>query len=307
MALSMDAPPVQYVTTSDGYSIADRVSGDGRPAVFVPLYFNHIDQIWRNVSGNFMTPWLEGRRFHFIQCNARGQGMSARGLRPDETVASFTRDIEALVQRERLGRFVLLSLGGLSHIAMAYALSNPQRVEALVLCCASVPGAPWPRAYQTLASEDWEAWLRTWHPPGMTPEQMHDGLDFLKVSISQADQAARQNALAGSTVPENLSSLIPPTLIFTPVDTSIGARSGQWSLPHACPTLDLSPSTALRRSAIPEASLKAIDDFLSRVPNAVPVGDSVSAPLASSLSTREVRSCDSSPRARATSRLQTSW
>jgi hypothetical protein len=33
----MDAPPVQYVTTSDGYDIAYGVSGEGPLLIHVPL------------------------------------------------------------------------------------------------------------------------------------------------------------------------------------------------------------------------------------------------------------------------------
>jgi DNA-binding CsgD family transcriptional regulator/pimeloyl-ACP methyl ester carboxylesterase len=275
----MDAPPIRYVKTADGYSIAYCVSGEGRSAVFAPLYFNHLEQIWRNSGGNFMPPWLDAlsRRFRFVQYDARGQGMSSRGLRASETVRSFCRDIDSLAEREQLDRFVLLSLGGLSHIAMSYALQNPGRVEALILCCASIRGGPWPRAYQALASEDWEAYLGTWHPPGLTPEQMQSGLDFLKLSINQADEAVRQNALATSNVSERLSSLLTPTLILHPREYFHWRQEWSMELASRLPNARFVIVDGTSPLGDVDQGIKAIDDFLSILPLAkAPAGKAMS-------------------------------
>jgi len=42
----MDAPPVQYVTTSDGYNIAYTVCGEGTPLVFMSSPFMHVQLYW---------------------------------------------------------------------------------------------------------------------------------------------------------------------------------------------------------------------------------------------------------------------
>jgi hypothetical protein len=44
----MDAPPVQYVKTSDGYSIAYAVQGEGMPLVVAPAGFSHVQLNWKN-------------------------------------------------------------------------------------------------------------------------------------------------------------------------------------------------------------------------------------------------------------------
>lgn len=78
----MDAPPVQYVTTSDGVSIAYAVSGSGPTLVILPGAFEHVQLAWQYPP---LQPWLEGlaQRFQVIQIDERGAGMSTRGLAED--------------------------------------------------------------------------------------------------------------------------------------------------------------------------------------------------------------------------------
>ena len=47
---AMNAPPVQYVTTSDGVSIAYGVAGEGIPLVRVPSMYGHFSLQWKRAS-----------------------------------------------------------------------------------------------------------------------------------------------------------------------------------------------------------------------------------------------------------------
>jgi hypothetical protein len=78
----MDAPPVQYVRTSDGYDIAYCVSGHGRPLIAMPGPFSNLRDRWASPS---YRPRFESfaARFTFIQYDSRGEGMSTRGI-PDD-------------------------------------------------------------------------------------------------------------------------------------------------------------------------------------------------------------------------------
>jgi hypothetical protein len=78
----MNPPPVQYVTTSDGYSIAYAVSGTGSPLVVAPAIWNHVQNSWLPESPFGRTPTLHtwAKRFQVIAYDSRGQGMSQRGL-----------------------------------------------------------------------------------------------------------------------------------------------------------------------------------------------------------------------------------
>src|SRR3972149_4278618 len=78
----MELPPVQYVTTSDGFNIAYAAVGTGRPFVFAPLPFSDLGYYAKAPADEF--PMLEGlaTRFRLVLFDGRGQGMSTRGL-PD--------------------------------------------------------------------------------------------------------------------------------------------------------------------------------------------------------------------------------
>jgi hypothetical protein len=79
----MDAQPVQYVKTSDGYNIAITVSGSGQPLILFPILLVDIHALWRQAlqaaarafrtfSGHYVRlqrrgdvhPWTPGRHHH---------------------------------------------------------------------------------------------------------------------------------------------------------------------------------------------------------------------------------------------------
>src|SRR5690606_8735637 len=132
-ASTMDAPPVQYARTSDGYDIAYAVCGTGRPVVWMPHLFSHIQVYWS--EDTFIRRWLEAlaSRFQLIQYDGRGQGMSPRGLRQGLSLDDLTRDLQAVLEHLRLTHPVLIAVGWAGHVAMRYAAQNPTRLDALVI------------------------------------------------------------------------------------------------------------------------------------------------------------------------------
>src|ERR1051325_8671854 len=104
----MEPPPVQYVRTSDGYSIAYGVSGRGLPLVLLSAAFRHVQLAWQYPG---LQQWLEGlaARFQLVQFDSRGTGMATRGLTEHYTPADVVCDAEALIERLRLQRVVLMA------------------------------------------------------------------------------------------------------------------------------------------------------------------------------------------------------
>ena len=76
----MEAPPIQYLRTNDGYDIAYSVARKGHPLVHVPGAFSHVQLFWQEQS--VLYPWLIAlkARFRLIQYDGRGRGLSTRGL-----------------------------------------------------------------------------------------------------------------------------------------------------------------------------------------------------------------------------------
>ncbi len=136
----MDAPPVHYVTTSDGCKIAYTVCGEGRPLICTPFGgFNHVQLNWQRGY----SPWLQGlsERFRLIHFDGRGQGLSTRGLPESASMADWGRDLEAVADGLQLDRFVILGCFLWSHVAVRYAVDHPERVDALVSLYAGPVGA----------------------------------------------------------------------------------------------------------------------------------------------------------------------
>ena len=128
----MDAPPVQYLKTSDGYNIAYTVSGEGVPFVFMPRPYSHLQLLWGIATHRFALESLASS-FHLIRYDGRGQGMSTRGLAESHSVDDNELDLEAVVQRLRLNRFVLFGPVNSASVAIQYAAKRPESVHALIL------------------------------------------------------------------------------------------------------------------------------------------------------------------------------
>jgi DNA-binding CsgD family transcriptional regulator/pimeloyl-ACP methyl ester carboxylesterase len=262
----MDAPPIQYVTTSDGLSIAYCVSGDGKPILLLPNAWSHIQLFWR-------TPWRRtlpealSARFQLIQYDARGQGLSSRGLGPGHRREDYCLDIEALVAHLKLGRFVLFARNLFCQVAVDYAVKHPTQIEALVL---GNPAARLYQGFEGVRERDWQLYTETIARLSNLPADPATIAEQFRSAINQEDHLRQLEALTWNEVPAEATGLKVPTLIF---DSSTSPLSSQeWRLRLA--------------AAIPGAQVTTVDDpssgFFSasgRTPSAVPVIESFLASL----------------------------
>jgi pimeloyl-ACP methyl ester carboxylesterase/DNA-binding CsgD family transcriptional regulator len=279
----MDAPPVQYVTTSDGYSIAYAVSGQGRPIIWMPHLFSHIQVYWRENS--FIRQWLEmlAARFQLIQYDGRGQGMFSRGLVPEMNLADHVRDLEAVVNRLRLESFILLAVGWSGHVALHYATVNPGRVEALVLQGCPVHGADYEMTvFDELASRDWEGFLRMIAALGQ-PEDVSGSIARLRQTVNQADHVALARAWNASDVSGLLANVSVPTLILHPRDYFSLPLDAATRLAAGIPNSRVVVTDGRTAPGDAAQSAQAIEDFLTEV-----AGQPSRATLSPLLSQREV-------------------
>jgi len=217
----MDAPPVQYVTTSDGWSIAYTVSGEGTPLVYVSSPFDHARLYWTTPSVFRDLLQALAARFKLICYDSRGQGMSSRGLPEDFRIEDFETDLEAVVGHLQLDRFVLLAFHGSARVAIKYAAQHPERVLALILVNAntgdpSLDTRSTPSDLEEVARRDWDLFVEAMARLLWPSEELAVGKAIVRESITRADYLRRARAWPSYNVAALLHKLRAPTLVMAP-------------------------------------------------------------------------------------------
>jgi len=274
----MDAPPVQYVTTSDGYNIAYAVSGEGRPFVFLPLGMSHIQVDW--TEDTWVKPWLQGlaARFQLIQYDGRGQGMSTRGLKQDFVLEDLEIDLETLVNRMKLESFLLMGIRPFGHVAIRYAIRHPERVDALILLSCPVTMAS--LSAVILRGAGFDAMLRAQAAIAQAPD-IAASVERQRKSVNESDAVIFSRTLGRSSVAEVLGQVHAPALVLHPEAVDIPLEESM-KLAAAIPNARM----MMIKSPAVEEGLKAIDDFLASLPPRD--GQPAAVPAPSTLSPREV-------------------
>jgi pimeloyl-ACP methyl ester carboxylesterase len=155
----MESPPVRYVTTPDGYRIAYTACGEGLPFVFMPAWTNHVQAVWNGSHGNLLRALAA--RFHLITYDSRGMGLSTRALGKYLTLDSYLVDLDAVLEKQKVDRFILLGSHSSALLAGHYAARHPDRVLALVLMNSGVCwlGDAIPSLWDELPRESWDTFL----------------------------------------------------------------------------------------------------------------------------------------------------
>jgi DNA-binding CsgD family transcriptional regulator len=285
----MEAPPIQYVTTSDGYNIAYCVTGSGRPFVLMPEPFNHLHMIAASPTHrSLLDPLAE--RFKLVQYDPRGFGLSSRGLRSGHTIRDNIIDLEAVVDRLGLERFVLYGPYFYGTTAADYAAKHPERVEALILWNIDMGS---PRAANVfindVATQSWDLFLETFARTFHSYEDTAAAIARMRASVEPADFGQHDDPAW------DIRSMLPSV----PVPTLVAARR--------TPTMNLEAAGKEVAALIPDARLvlfddvagghytndgstpglvHAIDGFLASLPS-TPSESSAARPLTDGLSARE--------------------
>jgi DNA-binding CsgD family transcriptional regulator/pimeloyl-ACP methyl ester carboxylesterase len=214
----MGAPPVQYVTTSDGLSIAYAVSGKGTSLLFLPgAAFYHVQLAWEYPR---LQDWMQGLSLHFrlIQLDPRGFGMSSRAISEDLARQDYQKDIEAVIDQLKPGRFVLAAVSTGVDLAIDYALEHQEQIIGLVL------GTSWLRyataLFDTLPSQDWDAFIYSITPRDRSLDERERIVQLRRQAFDQRNYLLFSRVMYGQ--PEAyavkterlLSGLRTPTLVL---------------------------------------------------------------------------------------------
>jgi pimeloyl-ACP methyl ester carboxylesterase len=122
---------IQYCTTSDGVRLAYCKIGKGTPVVRTPHWFAHLEY---DLKGPIYRHQILGLAHHhsLLRYDGRGLGLSQR----DVAEISFERsveDLETVVDRAGLERFILIGLSQGGAVVVAYASRHPERVTHLII------------------------------------------------------------------------------------------------------------------------------------------------------------------------------
>lgn len=132
-ATSNAAQQIRFCRARDGVRIAYATSGDALGPVLVKPanWLTHVDHdhdsaVWRH--------WVAelGRGRRLIRYDERGCGLSDHNA-ADLSFEAWVRDLEAVVDAEKVERFSLLGISQGCAVAIAYAARHPERVDKLVL------------------------------------------------------------------------------------------------------------------------------------------------------------------------------
>jgi pimeloyl-ACP methyl ester carboxylesterase/DNA-binding CsgD family transcriptional regulator len=280
----MDAPPIQYVTTRDGLRIAFCVAGKGRPLVFLPNNWNHIQMFWR-------TPWRRSlfeplaQRFRLVQYDARGQGLSSRGLQDSHAFDAYIKDLEAVVDHLALDRFVILARNLFTQVAVRYTALHPERVEALVL---GNPVAELYHGFEDLARQRWDVYTETIARLTNLPQEASEIAREFRLAMDQADHLKLTATLQHADVAGDVERLTMPALVISSATSPIHSHEWGIQLASRLPRAqfltidDRNGSFFSSGSEIPPA-VAVIERFLGEVQSGMPVPTS----LPSGLSQRE--------------------
>ena len=287
----METPAVQYLTTADGYNIAYSVTGSGRPFVLMPEPFNHLHMIASSPAHrSLLEPLAE--RFRLVQYDPRGYGLSSRGLGPGHTSRDNIIDLEAVVDRLGLERFVLYGPYFYGTTAADYAVKHPERVAALVLWNIDLGS---PRAanvfIEDVRKHSWDLFLETFARTFYSYEDTASVIARMRASVEPGDLGPHDDP--GWDIRAMLRNVRVPTLVVA----------------RRTPTMNLETAGKEVASLIPDARLvlfddvaggrytndgstpglvHAIDDFLASLPGASADPATMSArPPADGLSARE--------------------
>lgn len=223
----MEAPPLQYTKTTDGYSIAYMTLGTGPVLVFLPDVFQHAERLWSRGPTGRTLQYL-AQRFQVILYDSRGQGMSQRGLSEAHQMSDYEIDLEAVIEASRAERVALFGPNYFGHVAMRYAIAHPGIVTALVLCDTESGSSLLRPELNELARTNWDLFLlivaRTLFPRGDTTALV----SYFHASADAPDHLRLIDVVSGSNGLSVAPQVSVPTLILAPIEDRAVPGSTGW-------------------------------------------------------------------------------
>ena len=219
---------ITFCRTKDGINLAVACVGQGIPLVSIPTWLTHLEYDWQNPGRAPLWCFLADR-FRLIRYDGRGFGLSDRDV-TEISLATFERDLEAVVDALDLRRYALLGISQGVGTAIAHAVRYPHRVTKMALIGgfargrnkrASTKEIELGKALIAVMREGWvnenSAFLRMFSSvfiPGASPEQIKWYADLLRISTSAENAVRNHGGIDEIDIVDLLPKVSAPTLVL---------------------------------------------------------------------------------------------
>lgn len=278
-------PKTRYAKTSDGFSIAYQILGDGGlDLVYLPGFVSNLEYQWENpLYARFLRRLASFSRL--IMIDRRGTGLSDR-VSPKETppIEVLMDDLGAVLDEAGSRRAALTGFADGADLCALFAATHPDRTAALVLYGASAitrhaDDTPW-----GWTEEEWESYLEDlaigwgteeyvqqtlrWAAPSVAADE---GLQrwfgsFLRMAASPAAAVAIETICRDIDLRPILPTITVPTLVVHRIEDAVesieGARYIAERIPHA-KLVELPGGDQLPWAGDADALTNEIEEFLT--------------------------------------------
>ena len=253
-------PQIRYAQTADGVAIAYAVVGQGPPLLYARALFSPgVDDelalstaLWSSLTDSHTI----------VLWDLRGEGLS--GTAPEAGFDDWVADLEAVADAAGAERFDLVGVLKQSHVAMAYAARQPDRIDHLVLHTPSAPGLSLrsltPEWLFALAPGHWDDFVDIYALRLLGWDQAvvaHRWADRMRAHYTSAQFLHQVEVMASMDATGDAASIKTPTLVVDDRDASIFGKNPL-----------LAPFARQLAAAIPGAQLAIIkpgDAFAAQV------------------------------------------
>jgi len=214
-------PQIQYVTTSDGVSIAYYAIGQGPATLYVTMPLTHLEAEW-DFEPLRMAFTAAAQTSTFVRLDPRGFGLSDReGV--DFDVDGFVLDIEAVVEHLGLEKLRIFAVAYATVPALVYTARHPDKVTHLVQSAPATSGIEMSnerfRSLMDLARVDYELAMETMvltYFPYVPDHLRRDLAGLMRAGI---DETGFQRLVAAAQLWDadtDAASISTPTLLLHP-------------------------------------------------------------------------------------------
>ena len=242
---------ISFCRSPEKNNIAYAAVGSGPLLVKTANWLTHLEYDWESPVWSPLLQRL-AQKNRLIRYDSRGNGLSDRDVE-EISFEGFVRDLVAVVEATKIERFAILGISQGAAIAIAYAVSQPEKVSKLVLYGGYAKGrnrrgsteeADKARVFLSLLHHGWgdehSAFMRAFSAvflPNGSPEQIKWFADLQRTTTTAENAARIRNVCDGIDVTELLPKIRVPTLVLHARHDNVvpleQCRSLAASIPHA--------------------------------------------------------------------------